>query len=140
MLGQTEGGVLTIETVVTSPLIPKSTVATMFDLNALLTQWNALLIVSVWTVIQVVRRSLPAKYFAEGKLLARLMPLAALVGCNIAMWIPGPWLSPEETWGQRMVLGTFLGALTANFHSIASKLGLHQLLKLEPKPHPLTRD
>lgn len=109
--------------------------ASIFDLGKLLTYWNALLIVAVWTVIQSVRAALP-DLFAKGKPLARLLPLAAIVGCNIAVWIPGPWLAADETWGQRVVLGTVLGALTANFHAVASKLGIHDLLKLEPRKPP----
>jgi hypothetical protein len=107
--------------------------ASIFDLGKLLTHWNALLMVAVWTGIQTTRRVLP-QFLTGTAPLARFMPLAPLVLCCIAVWIPGPWLNPDETWGQRLVLGVVLGALTSNLHNIASRLGLHGLLRLEPDP------
>ena len=105
----------------------------IFDLGKLLTHWNALLMVAVWSLIQTARRVL-APYLTGGAPLARLMPLAPMAACCLAVWIPGPWLNPDETWGQRAVLGVVLGALTSNLHNIASRLGLHGLLRIESDP------
>lgn len=105
----------------------------IFDLAKLITHWNALLMVAVWSAIQTARRVF-APYLTGAAPLARLMPLAPMTACCIAVWIPGPWLNPDETWGQRLVLGVVLGALTGNLHNIASRLGLHDLLRIEPDP------
>ena len=112
---------------------PEVVAASIFDLGKLLTHWNALLMVAVWSGIQTARRMLP-KLLTGTAPLARLMPVAPMVLCCLAVWIPGPWLNPEETWGQRLILGVVLGALTSNLHNIASRLGLHGLLRLEPDP------
>jgi len=105
--------------------------AAMFDVSKLLTHWNALLIVAVWIAIQSTKRAMPDEWFDNGKPAARILPLLPLIFCNIAVWLPGPWLSPDETWGQRIILGTVLGALTANMHTIASRLGIHGLIGIE---------
>lgn len=124
--------------VTVAPMAPQ--LASIFDVSALLTHWNALLIAAVWIGIQSLKRAMPDEWFDPGKIAARLLPLAPMVACNIAVWVPGPWLDPAESAGQRVILGTILGAMTANFHTIASKLGLHSLLRLEadtrklPKP------
>ena len=112
---------------------PSPQLASLFDLARLLSYWNVLLIVAIWTIIQTTRRALPS-LLADGKPLAKLLPLAPLIGCCIAVWIPGPWLEADDSAGQRIVLGVVLGALTANFHNIASKLGLHGFLRMEPDP------
>lgn len=105
--------------------------ASIFDVNALLTHWNMLLIVAVWAGIQAVKRAMPDEWFDAGKPLAKLLPLMPLIVCNIAVWIPGPWLDPAETAGQRAILGTILGTVTSNFHTIASRFGLHGILGIE---------
>jgi hypothetical protein len=107
--------------------------ADIFNLDKVLNQWNALLCVAVWIGIQTARRVLP-KLLAGDAPLAKLLPLAPMVICNAAMWVPGPWLDPSETGAQRAILGTILGALTANGHAVASKLGLHSLLRVEADP------
>lgn len=103
----------------------------IFDLQKLLSYWNVMLIVAVWTGIQMTRRVLPA-YFTPQSVLGRLLPMAPIVCCQVAVWIPGPWLDASETAAQRVVLGTVLGALCSNVHAVASRLGLHDLLRLEP--------
>jgi hypothetical protein len=105
--------------------------AAIFDVNALLTHWNVLLIVAVWAGIQSVKRACPDEWFDAGKPLARLLPLAPLVVCSVAVWIPGPWLDPAETPAQKLILGVILGTVTSNFHTIASRLGLHSILGIE---------
>lgn len=102
-----------------------------FDLVKLLTYWNVMLIVAVWIGIQTTRRVVP-EWFEGKKLLARLLPMAPIVCCQVVVWIPGPWLDASETAAQRVVLGTVLGAICANIHSIASRLGLHDLFRVEP--------
>ena len=112
---------------------PEVIAASLFDLGKLVSHWNALLMVAVWTLIQLVRRLFPGALTGSGAL-ARFMPLAPILLCCAAVWIPGPWLSPDETWGQRLVLGVVLGALTSNIHNLLSKLGLESLLNLDPDP------
>lgn len=102
-----------------------------FDMDALLSHWNVILIIAVWAGIQTIRRVLPNEWFDKGRPLARLLPLASTVLCNIAVWVPGPWMDPDYTAGQRIALGTVLGFATANIHTIAARLGLHQLLRVE---------
>ena len=102
-----------------------------FDLSALLTQWNAFLIVAVWLGIQTVKRLLPDEFFDDGKPLARILPVLPMAICSVCVWVPGPWLSADETAAQRVILGIILGAVTANMHAIASRLGLHKWLGVE---------
>jgi hypothetical protein len=101
-------------------------------LSLLLTPWNVLLMVAVWTIIQTVRRVAPSM-FAHGTVLARLLPVAPVVLCQIAVWIPGPWVSEATTAMERVVLGTVIGACTSNLHAVLSKLGLQSILKLDVK-------
>lgn len=102
----------------------------MFNLDKLLTEWNAVLIVAVWVIIQSLRRALPAQLGPKGRW-ARLLPLMPIGMCVGACFVPGPWLAPDELIGQRIALGVVLGAIAANGHAIASKLGLQALLGLE---------
>lgn len=112
---------------------PEVIAASLFDLGKLVSHWNALLMVAVWTLIQLVRRLFPGALTGSSTL-TRFMPLAPILLCCAAVWIPGPWLSSDETWGQRLVLGVVLGALTSNIHNLLSKLGLESLLNLDPDP------
>ncbi len=102
----------------------------MFNLDKLLTEWNAVLIVAVWVLIQSLRKALPAQLGPKGAH-ARLLPLMPIAMCVAATFIPGPWLAPDELLGQRIALGVVLGAIAANGHTIASKLGLQAFLGLE---------
>ncbi len=104
----------------------------MFNLEEfLLNKWNALLCVSVWVGIQTAKRMLPDEYFDKGRLLARLLPIAPIAICCAAVWVPGPWATGEETAAQLLILGVVLGAVTSNIHTIASRLGVHQILGVE---------
>lgn len=116
-----------------SPPPPIPPPATLFDLSALLSYWNILLIVAVWATIQTLRRALPHQLTGDGPLV-KIVPAMPILGCMAAMWVPGPWIAAGEPLGQRIVLGIVLGAVCSNFHAIASKFGLHDLLKLEVEP------
>lgn len=105
--------------------------AEIFELHRLLTHWNVLLIFAVWAAIQTLRRVTPDPWFEKRAPLGRLLPVLPLLICGVAVWIPGPWLSGDESVGQKIVLGVVLGALAANFHSIAMRFGLAKLLRLE---------
>jgi hypothetical protein len=118
---------------------PPMLTASIFDVNALLTHWNMLLIVAVWAGIQSVKRAMPDEWFDAGKPLARLLPLAPIAVCSVAVWIPGPWLDPSETAAQKLILGVILGTVTSNFHTIASRLGLHSIIGIEADTRKLKK-
>lgn len=99
----------------------------LFELQNLLTYWNVLLVVAVWTVVQTIRGMFPG-WLSKGGKLASVVPALPIVICSAAVWIPGPWLTSDASWGERVVLGVVLGALTANGHSIVKKTGLHNFL------------
>lgn len=103
----------------------------VFELDRLLTHWNVLLVVAVWALIQSVRRTAPAHWFAKRAPLGRLLPLLPLLLCGAAVWIPGPWFKGDESVGEKVVLGIVLGALTANFAGIASRFGIAKVLRLD---------
>jgi hypothetical protein len=105
--------------------------ASIVDTSKFLTHWNLLLVVAVWVLIQTAKRILPDELFDEGKPLARILPIVPILACNLAVWIPGPWVDPSEGAAQRVILGTILGAICSNGHSVLSRLGLHSLLRLE---------
>jgi hypothetical protein len=98
--------------------------------SMLISPWNVLLMVAVWTIIQVARRLMPLP-FTKGQPFAKLLPIAPIAMCQAAMWIPGPWMTGAETLGQKLVLGTVIGACTSNLHSILSKVGLQGILKVD---------
>jgi len=99
----------------------------LFELQNLLTYWNVLLIVAVWSLVQTVRGISPQLFGKEGKL-HRVVPAMPMVACSAAVWIPGPWLEASASWGEKVVLGVVLGAITANGHSIVKRTGLQNLL------------
>lgn len=119
--------------------VPDGAAPAMFDIAKVLSQWNVLLMISVWFMIQTSRKILPSTLFQDGALLSRLLPVAPVVMCNAAMWIPGPWIEPNMAGAQRVILGTVLGMGTANIHTIASRLGLASLIPVVGETDPLKK-
>lgn len=100
--------------------------------NIVLSPWALLLMIAVWSVLQAVRGAAPPAMFVQGSWGGRLLPLAPVIACSVAVWIPGPWLPGDVVWAQRVVLGIVLGTMTAHMHTILSRFGLHDALGLEP--------
>lgn len=97
----------------------------VIDPTQLTSPWNLALIAGVWTLIQLVR-----KLAVVPKRVAIVLPY---VLCQAAMWMPGPWLSPDLTWGQRLVLGLAFAVAVEKAHRGIAKSGAEKTLRLEPR-------
>lgn len=96
--------------------------------DLLLNQWNVLLMAATWSVMIFAERALP-EAFAPGAWANRLEPMFPLAVCTAAAtFVPGPWMSANVTWAQRLVLGVILGTAAYNFGGIAKRLGLTKVL------------
>ena len=100
----------------------------------LFTEWNVLLMAAVWVLMAVAENAFPA-HFEKGKIINRLEPLFPVVIClGFATLVPGPWMTPEATLGQKAVLGVILGAGAYNFAAMAKRFGFTPFVaKLAPK-------
>ena len=76
-------------------------------LNVLMRFENLLTMAGAWVIVKTAPKFLPKK-FAKTALGARFQPLAPLVICSIAVWLPG--LQPDDMGiGTRIMLGIVLG-------------------------------
>lgn len=96
-----------------------------FELSNLLTYQNVLVIVAAWFVVTTLRKMAPA-FFVEG-VGEKLLPLMPILVCQILVWATVRW-QPDASWGERVLLGLVLGALTANAHTILRRFGLQELI------------
>lgn len=86
----------------------------MTDFATYLMQVNHMLIVvSVWVLMSIVRRMLPA--IADHHAYAYLSPVLPIILCSLAVWIPG---LTDGSVATRIMLGIVLGAMAANGHKI----------------------
>lgn len=94
-----------------------------FDLEHLLSYQNVLVIIAAWFAVITLRKMFPT-FFKETVAGQRLLPVLPIVFCQAAVWITLSW-QPTASWGERVLLGFVLGALTANAHTIFKRFGLH---------------
>lgn len=76
---------------------------------------HLLIVAVVWILQSTVVRVAPR--FKKTRFYARTAPVAPLLLCSIAVWIPGV-VADDLGIGSRIFLGIVLGALTANGHKI----------------------
>ena len=86
----------------------------MTDFASYLMQVNHMLIVvSVWVLMSLVRRIVPA--VGDHHIYATLSPVLPIVLCSVAVWIPG---LVDGSIATKIMLGIVLGAMAANGHKI----------------------
>lgn len=94
----------------------------------LLSEWNALLMAAVWIGMALAERAFPSA-FEKGRWGNRLEPVFPVAACVVcAVLVPGPWMPPEASIAQKLILGTVMGAGAYNFAGFAKRLGLRPFI------------
>lgn len=96
-----------------------------FKLENLLSYQNVLVIIAAWFIVTTLRKMFPA-FFVVGWG-ERLLPLLPAAVCQVLVWVTVRW-QPDAEWGERVLLGLVLGALTSHAHSVLRRLGLQQFI------------
>ena len=90
----------------------------------LLSEWNVLLMAAVWICMSIAEHAFPM-HFEKGRLVNRMEPMFPVMVCvAFSTLIPGPWIPPETTLGQKLILGVILGAGSYNFTAMAKRFNL----------------
>lgn len=113
--------------------------------RAMISAWDLLLIFLVWIGLHTVQERFPEP-FVRPKMGWRLLPFLPMLICVPAMFVPGPWMTVEAGWLEKVAFGCLLGVLAYNFGGIAIRLGLVKMVnamgidwvveKTLPKPKP----
>lgn len=90
---------------------------------------HVLIACAVWILISVLQRLVPD--LGRSRLWARLLPVTPIVGCSVAVWLPG--LVEGGAW-ERVLLGIVLGAGCGHIHKIVrqSLLGNDRRIRDHP--------
>lgn len=94
--------------------------ATAAFTDYLLTVANLAIVGASWTILKTVHMVFPR--VKAHSLWARFAPVAPILLCSAAVWIPGA--TGPMTLGARIMLGVILGAMTANAHKILKQTAL----------------
>lgn len=96
-------------------------------LDIITTGWVPLFIFLVWYGLNMVQERF-SETFEKPKMGWRLLPFIPLIVCVPCSFVPGPWIPPETTIIEKLILGCFMGIAAYNFGGIANRLGIDKLL------------
>jgi hypothetical protein len=96
-----------------------------FALSNLLSQQNVLIVVAAWFTLEILKTLF--KSFWAGPIGQKLIVVMSVPICQIAVWTTVAW-QPTATYGERVVLGLVLAAVTAKGHTIFKRFGLLKYL------------
>lgn len=100
-------------------------------MDVLLAPANLMIAGAVWTLIQAVRRLIPK--LERHPFYVRAKPLASILLCSGAVWIPNVTAVALGT-GERIMLGVVLGTMVGQMHKVIKQSGLGEDKRIDGGP------